>query len=359
MLSKNQEHSNKSFTTIITLLVVGLVAFFAFDYFKTKHDKVVVAISQIVEHHSLDEERQGLLKALRENGFVEGENLIILYENAQGSISTATQIASKLVAEKPDAIVAISTPSAQSLASLCNQYQIPLIFTAVTDPEGAKLIDPDKREGSMVTGVSDFISSGPHFELMKKLAPELVSVGIIYNSGEANSVALVQDVKRQAAEMKIEVVTAVANKTGDVAAAAEKLVSRGVDMIYIPNDNTAVSAMESIVRVGENGYHDQSGNHRTVPVFAGDSGSVYKGAMATAGYDREKLGYKAGLMVVDILKGKAPGDIKVSKNHDLKSMFNLITAKRLNIEISPALLLNAKIIGSEGNEKNNNEEAKS
>ena len=330
---------------VIGLLVMGFVGYYFFSSYKNSDDQVVVAISQIIEHDSLDQERKGIVKALADAGYVEGKNLKLVYENAQGSMSTLAQVATKLVSLRPNVVVAISTPSAQSLAKLCQKYKIPMVFTAVTNPKAAKLTAGDANK--YITGVSDYIKPEKHFELMKHIVPELKKVGIIYNAGEANSVAQVVEIKQEAKKQGIELVIATAMRTGDVSAAAEKLVGAHVDCIYIPNDNTTVAAMESVVRVAIKGYVDENNNKLSIPVIAGDSGSVNKGALATVGYRRDMLGYKAGKQVVRILKGESANMIPIEEGAEIVHMINVDTAELMNLSISPAIMLGAVLVKRE------------
>lgn len=332
--------------TILGIFVVAFALFYAFDSYQQPDNQVIVAISQIIEHDSLDEERKGIIKALADAGYVEGRNLKLIYENAQGSIPNSAQIAYKLVSLKPKVLVAISTPSAQSLVEFCQKYNIPLVFTAVTNPEEAKLILKGKQ--CDITGVSDYIPSAKHFELIEHIVPKIKRIGIIYNAGEANSIAQVKDIKQEAENRNIELIIATANKTGNVSAATERLVGARVDCIYIPNDNTAVSAMESIVTVAIKGYVDDNNKRRSIPVIAGDSGSVKKGALATVGYRRDMLGYKAGQQVVRILNGEKANTIPIERGAEIVNMFNTDTADKMNITISPALMLDAVLVKRKG-----------
>ena len=211
--------------------------------------QLTVAMTQIVEHPALDQEREGILLALREAGYIEGKNLKIIYQNAQGSGVTSTQIAQKLVSLRPHVIVAISTPSAQAVLSAIGGSQVPLVFTAVTDPISARLVKSLSHPGLGVTGVSDSLSSMTQLKFVQRFLPDLKNLGIIYNPGESNSSSAYQDLLAKASLLQIHLVPATASRTSEVVAAAQSLIGR-VDAIYIPNDNTAVSAIESIVRVG-------------------------------------------------------------------------------------------------------------
>lgn len=206
-----------------------------------------VAITQIVEHPALDAATKGVKDELAAAGYVEGKNLKWSFESAQGSPVTAAQIAKKFVGDAPDVIVAVATPSAQTVAA--STKTIPLVFSAVTDPVGAKLVASLAKPGANVTGVSDMSPIAAHMALIKRIHPSAKRLGVVYNPGEANSVSLVTLVKAEGPKAGMAVVEAAANKSGEVLSAARSLVGK-VDAIYVPTDNTVVSAFEAVVKVG-------------------------------------------------------------------------------------------------------------
>ncbi|MDH5748260.1 MAG: ABC transporter substrate-binding protein [Rhodospirillales bacterium] len=289
-----------------------------------------VAITQIVEHPALDAARKGVKDALAEAGFIEGKNLKWTYENAQGNGATAAQIAKKFVGESPDVIVAIATPSAQTVAA--STKSIPLVFSAVTDPVGAKLVNNWAKPGGNVTGISDMSPIPAHLKLIKDVAPGTKRLGVVSNPGEANSVSLVNMVKNEAPKLGMTVTVAVATKSGDVLAAARSLVGK-VDAIYIPTDNTVISAFEAVVKVGMDAK---------IPVFAGDTDSVPRGAVAALGFNYYDVGRETGQMVAKILNGAKPGDISVSLVKKLELAVNLKSATAMGVTISQALIDKAK-----------------
>eukprot|EP00767_Chilomastix_cuspidata_P006295 gnl/Chilomastix_cuspidata/6638.p1 GENE.gnl/Chilomastix_cuspidata/6638~~gnl/Chilomastix_cuspidata/6638.p1 ORF type:complete len:320 (-),score=-3.75 gnl/Chilomastix_cuspidata/6638:1713-2672(-) len=293
---------------------------------------VYIATTAIVEHPALDAVRDGVKQVLNDNGY-SGDKLKFTYESAQGKPDIASQIARKLVGDKPDIIVAIATPSAQSAATATKT--IPIVFSAVTDPLAAKLVPKLEQPGGNVTGLSDMANLKEHFTLIKKFIPNLKTIGIPYNPGEANAVSMLDSAKEVAKEMGIKIVEAAAPKSSDVMIAAKQLVGK-VDAIYCPIDNTIISAVESVVKVGIDAQ---------VPVFAGDTGTVERGAIAAVGYNYFDLGRQTGDIVVRILKGEKPGsiDVKMAKGTDL--YVNPKMAKRMGIEIPKAVLEKAtKII---------------
>jgi len=289
---------------------------------------VYVATTAIVEHPALDAVRDGIKEVLNESGYA-GDNLKFTYESAQGQPAIAAQIARKMVGDEPDIIVAIATPSAQAAVSASKT--IPVVFSAVTDPVGAKLVPTLIQPGSNVTGLSDMVNVKQHLALIKEFLPNLKSVGVPYNPGEANSVSIVTALKAAASEMGIKVVESAAPKSSDVMIATKQLVGK-VDAIYCPTDNTIISAFESVVKVGIDSQ---------TPVFAADTGSVERGAVAAVGYDYFDLGRQTGDIVVRILKGEKPGMIDVKMADGTSLFVNTKMAARMGVPVPEAVLARA------------------
>ncbi|MBL4614680.1 MAG: ABC transporter substrate-binding protein [Magnetovibrio sp.] len=289
-----------------------------------------VAITQIVEHPALDAVRKGVKDVLAEAGYKEGSGLKWSFESAQGNIATAAQIAKKFAGAAPDVIVAIATPSAQTVVA--NTKTIPVVFSAVTDPVGAKLIKDLMHPGANVTGVTDLTPIAAHMALVKRVVPGAKRLGIITNPGEANSVALVKLIQAEAPKVGMSVVNAAATKSGDVLAAARSLVGK-VDAIYIPTDNTVISAFEAVVKIG---------NEANIPVLAGDTDSVKRGAVAAAGFNYYDIGRQTGLMVLKIFNGAKAGDLAVEGVAKTDLYLNLKSAKSQGVTLSDALISEAK-----------------
>ena len=289
-----------------------------------------VAITQIVEHPALDAVRKGVKDVLAEAGYVEGKGLKWSYESAQGNSATAAQVAKKFVGDAPDVIVAIATPSAQTVAA--NTKTIPVVFSAVTDPVGAKLVSNAMHPGANITGVTDMTPIAAHMALVKRVVPSAKRLGVVSNPGEANSVSLVDLIKTEAPKAGMSVVVAAATKSGEVLAAARSLVGK-VDVIYIPTDNTVISAFEAVVKVG---------NDASIPVLAGDTDSVKRGAVAASGFNYYDVGRQTGHMVVKILKGGKPGDMAVEGIAKSELYVNLKAAKAQGVTLSSDLIAEAK-----------------
>lgn len=285
-----------------------------------------VAVSQIVEHPALDATRQGLLDGLKAKGYEEGKNLEFDYKTAQGNPAIAVQIARQFVGESPDVLVGIATPTAQALVSATRN--IPVVFTAVTDPVGAKLVKQMEQPGKNVTGLSDLSPVSQHVELVKELLPDAKSIGVVYNPGEANAVTLVELLKQSAQEQGFVVVEATALKSADVKSATQAIAGKS-DVIYAPTDNTVASAIEGLIVAA-----DQA----NTPVLGGATSYVDKGAIASLGFDYYQVGYQTADYVAAILEGKNPGelDVKVAKGSDL--VVNSAAAKKLGITIPQSIL---------------------
>jgi len=289
-------------------------------------DEVTVAVTAVVEHPALDAVRDGVKEALAAAGYKEGENLKFLYESAQGNPATAAQIARQFAGEGPDVIVPISTPSAQAVVS--STRDIPVVFTAVSDPLGAQLVNDMDKPGGNVTGLSDLSPVAEHVALIKEILPNAKSIGYLYNSGEANSVSLLTVLKTQAEKAGLTVVESAATKSAEVQGAARALVGRA-DVIYIPTDNTIISALEGAVAVAE---------EAKLPLFTADTDSVSRGAVAALGFNYHDVGKQTGDVVVRVLKGENPGDIAVKVAAGTDLVINKAAASKMGVTFPESVL---------------------
>lgn len=284
-----------------------------------KAEEVTVAVTAIVEHPALDAARDGIKEALAEAGYKEGENLKFVYESAQGNPGTAAQIARQFVGDAPSVIVPISTPSAQAVVSATRD--IPIVFTAVSDPLGAELVKDMEKPGGNVTGLSDMSPVADHIALIKEITPNAKSIGFIYNTAEANSVSTLAALKAEAEKAGLTIVESVATKSAEVQGAARALVGRA-DVIYVPTDNTIVSAFEAAVGVAE---------EAKIPLYAGDTDSVNRGALAALGFNYFDVGKQTGEVVVRVLKGEKPGDIPVRVAAGTDLVINKKAAEKMGV----------------------------
>lgn len=290
---------------------------------------VRVAVTAIVDHPALDAARKGVTDELADAGYVVGKNLKLEYQSAQGNTATAAQIARKFAGDRPDVIVAVSTPSAQT--SLAATREIPIVFSAVTDPVASKLVKSWEATGGNVTGVSDMPALEKHLAVLKKLVPSAKRIGVVYSPGEANSVAAIADLKRLAGQSGMTVVEAAAPRTVDVGSAAQSLIGK-VDVFYEPTDNNVTSAFESLSKVADQGK---------VPLISADTSVATRGATIGVGTNYYDLGRQTGKLVVRILKGEAPGKIASQVSTTLEIYVSKGAAQRQGAVLSEELLKSA------------------
>lgn len=257
-----------------------------------------IAISAIVEHPSLDAIRKGTIDGLAEAGYQEGQNLSVNFQSAQGNMATVGQIAKQFVADAPDAIVAITTPTSQSIAAATDS--IPMIYTAVSNPISAKLLGENgKPLQANITGLSSQLPLEPQIELFSKIKPDAKRIGFVYSTGEANAVSVKDALKEKLPKYGMTLVEAPANRSADVGDATKSLAGK-VDLLYTSMDNGVASAMEAMTGVA---------NEMKVPVITSDEFSVRRGATAALGVNDYEFGKTTAKLVAQVLDGKAPKDI--------------------------------------------------
>jgi len=286
-----------------------------------------IGVTQIVTHPALDAAVAGFKEALAEKGFT---NVTYDDQNAQGDMSTATSIAQKFAGEGLDLILGVATPTTQAVVKA--DQTTPIVFTAVTDPVGAGIVTNPEAPAGNVTGVSDMLPVQPHLDLIKAIVPDVKTIGVIYNAGESNSVFLIKAEKDAAAKMGIKVVDATASNSSEVQAAAQSLVGR-VDAMSVLTDNTAVSALESIIKVAE---------QNKIPLIAGDTDSVKRGAVAAYAFDYKDLGKQAGYQAAEILNGTPIKDIPVEYAKNLQLSINEKAAAAMGVTIPSDLAAKAQ-----------------
>ena len=309
------------------LLVVGILLTSLISLHQLKADKKKdvfrIGISQFITHQSLDATREGFVDELAKQGYVEGKNIEIDLQNAQGEQRNLKTISQQL-AESSDVVLAIATPSAQSLAN--TTQTTPVIFSAVTDPVSAKLVESREHPGGNVTGTSDQSSDAisTQINLIKKVLPKAKSIGILYTQSEPNSVVQKDEAKRLLEEKGFTVVEKTILDSNNVKAAAESLMTE-VDMVFVPTDNIISSTMETVKQV--------SIRHK-VPVFGGSTEMVAVGGLYNYGTNYEELGRQTARMLVRILKGEKPENIAVELPEKLELHTNQEMAAALGIDIS-------------------------
>ncbi|NDY58791.1 ABC transporter substrate-binding protein [Desulfovibrio sulfodismutans] len=290
----------------------------------------VVSISQIVEHPALDAVRNGFVEGLKKNGVEATVNVHI----AQGNPAVNVQIASQMLGEKPDLVMAIATPSAQAAAQKIKD--IPVLFSAVSDPVGAGLVASLDAPGGNVTGMTDMSPVDRQLELMREIKPDLHTLGVIYNAGEANSVSQLELLKAEAKKRGIDTVEATVTNSSGVFQAAKSLVGK-CDAIYIPLDNTVVSALESAIKIC---------TESKLPLFSSDNDSVPRGTIAAVAIDYGRMGEQTAVMAKRILVGgKKPAAMPVEQLQDLEVVVNKKAAADMGVTLPESVLKKAdKII---------------
>ena len=289
-----------------------------------KKDKFNVGIVQIVEHAALDVASKGFVDGMAAKGYKEGENVTYDRQNAQADQSNLHTIAQHFINKKVDLICAVATPAAQVVANATQD--IPIVATAVTDYEAAKLIKSNAKPETNVTGTSDMNLVEAQLDLILKLVPATKTVGVIYNSSEINSQVQVDLLKGFAKDRKVEIKEATVNNVNDIQQAARSLIGK-VEAIYVPTDNVLASAMPALAMVTE---------EAKLPVISGwdDANGI-----ATIAIDYYKLGVQTGEMAADILSGKAkPQDMPIQTQNEFTVIVNEANAKKIGLTIPKEIL---------------------
>lgn len=282
-----------------------------------------IGVTQFMTHPSLDLVKKGFEKAFEEAGIKADFD----EKNANGEVTTANLIASNYKADKKDLVFGIATPSAQALAN--NITDIPVLFSAVTDPAVAKILNKN------VTGTSDKLENvGEQLDILLKLKPGVKKIGVLYNTSEQNSIVQVEEIKKQAQAKHLEVVVQGVTNFGELAQATKNLVA-STDALYLPTDNLVVSSISLIASEAINAKK---------PVVSSENSSVELGALFTMGLDYYELGKRTGEMAIEILKGKPVSDIPFETSKKKKLYVNEDTAKALGIDVKNPALANAEII---------------
>ena len=334
--------------TGIFLSLAGLVILSAFTSSCEKQaneDRVeipVVAVVNYGAHPILDVMMKGFDDRLAELHYREGENIHILRKSVDGNVNLAPQVAGTLLADHPDVVVSLTTPVSQGVAKQL-LGKVPLVFSGVTDPISAGLVDSwENKPGSGITGTSDRWPYAEQLDLIKKILPSAKRIGLPYNSGEANSLYALKQIEQLAGDRDLEIVPASATSIGEVRRAIDSLVTQGIDAIYVASDNTVMAGFSSILKV--------SYEHH-IPVFAGESANVEKGALATYSVNYTDVGRGTADLVDRILKGEDAGSLPVATFKGEELYLNLDAARRMGVEIPITVLDGAILVGDKSPEK--------
>ena len=297
-------------------------------------DPIRIGIANFGEHPQLNASIAGFKKALTANGFVEGKDVVYTESHTNFDASLVPQMIAKLQAEQPKLVYTITTPVSQIAKKALAGSGIPIVFAAVTDPVAAKLVKGWEASGTNVTGVSDLSPLDKHLALIKRVVPNAKRVGVIYSPGEANSVSIVDALKKAMPAAGLMLVEGAAARTVDVASAAQSLVGK-VDVIYAPTDNNVMSAFEGIVKVAQ---------QARIPVVAADTDAVKRGAVAALGLNYYDIGHQTGKIVVRILQGQAPGTIASQTSENFELHVNPGAAQKQGVTLSDELVKSAQVV---------------
>jgi putative ABC transport system substrate-binding protein len=330
---------------ICLVLVLALATPFLSGCGEQQQQIYKIGISQILTHPALDATRQGIIDALADAGYLEEgqpcpaelqrKDVKFDYQNSEGDMTLVGSIAQKFVADKKDIIVSIATQNSQSAVNAAKGTDIPVVFSAVTDPVAAELIsDWNNHPDENVTGVSDMINVKSIVELILDIAPDVKTIGTIYNAGEDNSIVLNDELKKACASMGIEVVERTVATSADVQSASQSLVGQ-VDAVWIGTDNTVVTGLEALVKVCEDNQ---------IPLFPSDDASVERGGIATLGFDYYDIGYQTGEIVIKILEGEKASTIPVELGKEFYYSINVEAAQKAGLTIPESIVNNAKIV---------------
>ena len=297
----------------------------------TDDDKLTVGIAQFGEHGSLDNCREGFIEGLRQAGFIDGENITIEYKNASFDTGNCTTIAQNFVANDMDLICAVATPIAQACYNAAYEKEIPVVFTAITDPNGANLV-----EGN-VTGTSDVLPVEAQLELIRELMPQASKIGILYTTSESNSEYTIEMYKQLAPDYGFEIVTKGVTDASEVAIAIESIMDE-VDCFSNLTDNTVVGQLDIML---------DKATAAGKPIFGSEIEQVKKGCIAGEGLEYYDLGVQTGKMAARILNGESAEDIPFETVTGNILYVNAAKAEELGIALTDAVNARAQFVGEE------------
>lgn len=322
------------FRILLTALFFACVSLPSFGV-ELKQTKILISKSS--DNPALNRAIEGILDGLAENGFIKDKNLTYRIESAQGNFALASQIASKFANQRPDLFIGLGTLSSLSLSKYASTQKTPLVFASVTDPLGSGLINSIQSPGKNTTGVSDAVDLEAELDLFLKLQPNLKRLGVIYNPGEQNSVTSLETLAPLCEKKRITLIKQSASKTTDIPQATSKLINQ-VDAIFIDNDNTALSALQSIIKIATD---------NKIPVYVSDTDAVDLGALAALGPNQYDLGRQAASMILQILNGKDTGSIRVDFPAKTELFLNAKAAEKLGMDLKPEIKNRATTIINE------------
>ena len=320
------------FRKIIGIIVICTALLILQSNSPIERKQVKIYISQLVAHPALAATTKGIVDGLADGGYINGSNMELKIESAQGNMALSGQIANKFVSNEPDIVVGVATMAAQSFVKFARAGKTKLIFTTVTDPLGANLVKNLEQPGNNISGVSNFVALEPQIEMFKQIKPSIKKLGFLYNPGEFNSISLIEQLRIICPKYGIKLVTISVSKTSEIVQSAIKLSSL-VDAIFVSNDNTALSALRMIVKAAD---------RQKIPVFVSDTDIVADGAIAALGPNQYEIGKQTAAMIVQVLKGRDINNMQVQFPRKTELFLNMKVAKKLGIKLPDDLIAKAK-----------------
>lgn len=325
---RSREKMKKLLSLVMAVLVAATMLAGCGNGSSEEGEVINIGIIQQLQHGSLDDAREGFIDGLKEAGYVDGENIKINYQNASNDLTTCQQICSVFADEGTDMVLAIATNAAQSAVQQFQDTDVPVLFTAVTDPVDAKLVESNEAPGKNVTGTSDMPVIADQIAVIKDVLPDAKNLAILYSSSESNSEIQANQAKAAAEDLGMTVTIATSSSSNDIAQVVES-VAGTVDAIYIPSDNAFASAMSTV-----NGVATQY----QLPVFCAVEDMIKEGGIATTAVDYYELGKQTAAQAVRILKGEKASDIPVETQKEFALVVNETFAKSVGVEIPAAIL---------------------
>lgn len=314
------------FMLLVSMLLTPIQAF-------AQEEVINIGVLQLVEHAALDAAYKGFVDSLAEDGYVDGKNIKIDYQNAQADQANLLTMSERFVKDDVDLILAIATPAAQAVAAATTQ--IPILITAVTDPVAAKLAESMEKPGMNISGTTDAGPIDKQLALLKEMFPEIKTLGVIFNSSEVNSEVQAKQAEEIAKTLGWEIRFGTITSVNDIEQVALSMAGK-VEAIYAPTDNTIASAMPNLVKVAE---------EKKIPVMCGEPGMVEAGGFVSVGIDYYKLGFQTGKMAAKILKGEAaPATMPIEALTDADIVINLNFAKAIGYEVPQEIIDRATIL---------------
>ncbi len=315
------------------LMSIVCMLIFSFMVGCEKEERIKIGLTQFVSHEALDSCREGFIAGLKSEGF-DNDKVKFILSNAQGDVPTTNLIASDLVDRKVDLIMAIATPSAQAVKNVTEDTDIPVLFSAVTDPVKSGLVTSLENPGGNVTGTSDKTPIDKQFLLIKELFADAKKIGFVYSLGEPNSVIQLDDAKKEAEKHGFTISEKGVTTSSELADALDILLEE-IDVLYIPTDNLVASSMTIV---------NTKALTKKIPVIGSERAQVENGALITEGISYYELGFQTGLMAARILKGEKPNDIPVEMLNETELVININTAESLGLTLPQELLDRAVLI---------------